>query len=150
MWFCKLIVRSFAYISSAAITFVLGCTAYVGLKNASNRLFLGVSEIEISLNNVELAQSRIYESSSGLLLIDTGNGDEWYANERDERTLYTCRAPQSVLLPHALYLLKDEVLPCIHYSEVKASDPHLEMNSHSIEFDSYQQRGRMRVVWVDQ
>ena len=106
-----------------------------------------VPGVTIALNGHTLPDAAVYRSAEGVWLISLNSGNEWYAYTRDDALLYTCNAPLRISLPRSLLLIKDEPLPCVSFSDVKAFNPHLAVTSQSIEFDSHERLGRIRVTW---
>jgi hypothetical protein len=145
MPFSRKIKRRIILIAVFAIP--LSACAYWALKNRSHRFFVAVPGVTVALNGVTLSDAAVYRSGEGVWLITLNNGNEWYAYTRDDASLYTCNSPLRISLPRSLLLIKDEDLPCVRFSDVKAFNPHLVVLSHSIEFDSHEQRGRIRVTW---
>ena len=134
---------------AVAITFVIGVVLYYGLRNAPQRLFVCWSPPSVSVNGITVPGARAYRSLNGVWLIDMGSGDEWYAYLRDEDWLLTCQAPRVISLPHSLYLVENEVLPCIPFNNLKSFNPHPLSTTKSIEFDSHEYRGRVKLIWPD-
>jgi hypothetical protein len=145
MRFSRKIKKRIIFIALLAIP--LSVFAYWALKNRSHRFFVAVPDTTVALNGITLSDAAVYRSGEGVWLISLNNGNEWYAYTRDDASLYTCNSPLRISLPRSLLLVKDEVLPCIHFSDVKAFNPHLVVLWHSIEFDSHERRGRIRVTW---
>jgi hypothetical protein len=119
---------------------------YFAWKHAPERFYRRAPATLVAIDGTTVPGAGVYRSSRDVWLIDMGNGTEWYAYTRDNRRLYTCKAPQRISLPRSLYLLKDE-LPCIQFTDVKSFNPHPIFTSQSIEFDSHEQRGRVKVTW---
>ena len=90
--------------------------------------------------------SRLFKTHEGHILIDLGDHDEWYAYFPNETFMGYCNRPQGFSVFGLVYLAKDETLPCVVYSPVKAEEPHLDRTNDYIEFDS-RKGGRIRVVW---
>jgi hypothetical protein len=131
----------------ALLSIPLSACAYWALKNRSHRFFVIVPGVTVALNGVSLSDAAVYRSAEGVWLISLNSGNEWYAYTRDDASLYTCNSPLRISLRRSLLLVKDEDLPCIRFSDVKAFNPHLVVLSQSIEFDSHERRGRIRVTW---
>jgi hypothetical protein len=145
MPFSRKIKKRIVLLALLAISF--SACAYWALKNRAHRFFVTVPGVTVTLNGVMLSDAAVYRSGEGVWLISVNNGNEWYAYTRDDASLYTCNSPLRISLPRSLLLVKDEDLPCVRFSDVKAFDPHLLVLWHSIEFDSHEQRGRIRVIW---
>jgi len=93
-----------------------------------------------------VAGSRLFKTREGAILIDLGNHDEWYAYYSNDEWLGYCNQPRGVSLFGVVYVARDETLPCVNYSPVKAEEPHLDRTDDYVEFDS-RKGGRIRVVW---
>jgi hypothetical protein len=132
---------------AALLAIPVAVAAYWALKNKSHRFFRATPNVAVALNGVPVSDASVYRSGEGVWLIDLNRGNEWYAYTDDDSMLYTCKQPWHLSLPRSLLLVKDEVLPCIPFSPVKAFDPHLTVTRGSIEFDSHEHRGRIRVTW---
>src|SRR6185369_12093422 len=138
--------RRIVYVIAVATTVAISVALYIAAKRSPNSLFKRDAAVTVALNNITLLDARAYRSSQNIWLIDMGNGTEWYGYVRDDQYLMTCQPPQRIPLPRSLYLWKDE-LPCIHFSDVKESNPHLLITVQSIEFDSREHRGRVKITW---
>ena len=132
------------YLAAIAILTVISSAA-CATKDSSPHLFSRDRAVTIALNNTDVPDSRVYRAAN-IWLIDTGNGSEWYGYVRDDKFLLTCKSPQRIPLGSSIYLLKD-VLPCVPFTDVKAFNPHLLVTSQSIEFDSFENRGRVKATW---
>jgi len=138
--------RRIIYVLAALIVAAIVAVSYFGAKYSPNRLFTRDSTVTVSLNGEIAPNAQAYRSAQGVWLIDMGNGTEWYGYLRDDQYLMTCQPPLRIPLPRSLYLMRD-VLPCVHFGEVMASNPHLLVTPQSIEFDSREHRGRVKVTW---
>jgi hypothetical protein len=141
-----LVRRRGIYLAAVVVAAAIAIALYAA--NRSGRLYIRDTKVTIVLNNVTVPNARAYRSSEQIWLIDMGNGTEWYGYVRDDRYLMLCHSPQRVPLPWSMYMLK-EVLPCIGFNGVKAFDPHLLVTSQSIEFDSAEDRGRIKITFTD-
>jgi hypothetical protein len=133
------------YLVAVVVVAAIAIALYAA--NRSGRLYIRHRKVTITLNNVIAPNARAYRSSENIWLIDMGSGTEWYGYVPDDKFLMLCKAPQRIPLPWSIFLVK-EVLPCVHFSEVKASNPHLLVTSQSIEFDSFEDRGRIKITFT--
>ena len=129
--------------------FIIGTVLHYELRNAKQRFFLQSWQPVVSLNDMPVDNARAYRSIQGIWLIDMGNETEWYVYLRQEDHLLTCNVKTVARIPGALYFVRDETLPCVPFSEVMAFNPHRLSTSNSIEFDSHEHRGRVRLTWPD-
>ena len=146
MSFSRKIKKRIVFIALLAIP--LSACIYWALKNRSHRFFVIAPGATVALNGVTLPDAAVYHSGEGVWLISLNHGNEWYAYTRDDGSLYTCNSPLRISLPRSLLLVKDEDLPCVRFSDVKVFNPRLIVLSDSIEFDSHEHRGRIRVTWT--
>jgi hypothetical protein len=137
--------RRIIYVVGIVITVGIAAVLYVAAKHSPHRLFKRDGSVSIALNGAQVSDAGAYRSSQNVWLIDMGTGTEWYGYS-DDHYLLKCQPPQRIPLPGSLYLLKDE-LPCVLFSDVKASNPRLVVTSNSIEFDSHEHRGRVRITF---
>lgn len=138
--------KRIVFIIGVAIAFAAGIVLYFTWKHAPERFYRRAAATLVAINGGNVPGAVVYRSSRDIWLIDMGNGTESYAYTPDDQRLYTCKAPQRVSLPRALYLLKDE-LPCVQFTDVKSFNPQRRATSRSIEFDSHEGRGRVKVSW---
>ena len=125
----------------------IGVSAYWFLKNKSHRFFRASSDASVTLNGVSQPNASLYRSDEGVWLIDLDQRNEWYAYTREDARLYTCKRPRHLPLPRSLLHIYDDSLPCVGFNDLKAFNPNLTVTAQSIEFDSHEHRGRIRVTW---
>ena len=101
---------------------------------------------EVTRNGNEVSGSHLFETRHGYVLIDVGDRNEWYAFFPDFTFVGYCNEPRGFSVLGLFYVTKDEVIPCVPYTPVKADEAHLVRTSDFIEFDS-RNGGRIRVTW---
>lgn len=129
----------------AIVCLLVAAIVAVAVLANSSHVWKGYRDAAVTLNGSPPSGSRLYSSKDGILLIDMGNSEEWYAYRRAGNFLGYCHSPQLIRAFGYLYV-RDETLPCVGYNEVKAEDAHLIIDPDYIEFDS-RKGGRIRVAW---
>jgi hypothetical protein len=132
---------------SAALLLIVAPAGFREVKNKSHRLFVQVPGTTVTLDGTTEDDTFVYRSASNIWLMSLNGESEWYAYSKDDQELFTCQIPQWIPLPRALFLTKGVLLPCVPFTEAKAYDSHLVVTPEWIEFDSFEKRGRIRLIW---
>jgi len=127
------------------VCLALAVVAAVAALATSSHIWKRDSGVTVTVSAQPTTNPQVFSSKDGMVLIDIGNNEEWYAYSRADNYLGYCQPPRKVRIFGYLYLW-DETLPCVGYNEVKTADAHLIVDQDYVEFDA-RKGGRINVAW---
>ena len=90
----------------------------------------------------------VYHTGEGAFVIDARDEGEWYAVADDGRWVGVCDAPHGMSILGLAVVTRDDCVPCISYTSVKADEAHVTRGPGFVEFDA-RHGGRLRLVTAE-